>query len=142
MSNEIVISSSTEKESEFVQDSLVKYNAQQVAFTQAGIFEHINFVAKNDKHDVIGGINAMLYCWRMLYIDILWVDESYRSKGIGSQLMNKVQTVAKEKGCSLIHLDTFDFQAKDFYLKNGFEVFGILEDCPPGHSRFYMKKRL
>lgn len=68
-------------------------------------------------------------------IDILWVDDNYRSIGVGSQLMQKAQETAKEKGCSLIHLDTFDFQAKDFYLKHGFEVFGVLENCPPGHKR-------
>lgn len=142
MSNAIVISSSTENEQEYVHDSLVKYNTQQVPFTQAGTFENINFVAKNDKGDIIGGVNTMLYCWGMLYVDILWVDDAYRSKGIGSQLMQKVQESATQKGCSLMHLDTFDFQAKDFYLKHGFEVFGILEDCPPGHSRFYLKKKV
>ena len=42
----------------------------------------------------------------------------------------------------LIHLDTFDFQAKDFYLKHGYEVFGVLDDCPKGHKRYYMKKVL
>ena len=84
----------------------------------------------------------MLYCWSILYIDILWVNDTCRRKGIGTQLMQKVQENAKQKGCSLIHLDTFDFQAKDFYLKQGFEIFGTLKNCPPGHTRFYMKKDL
>lgn len=48
----------------------------------------------------------------------------------------------KEKGGKLVHLDTFDFQAKDFYLKNGYEVFGVLEDCPKGHKRYYLKKNI
>jgi hypothetical protein len=39
-----------------------------------------------------------------------------------------------------LHLDTFDFQAKDFYVKHGYEVFGVLEDCPEGHVRYFMKK--
>lgn len=42
----------------------------------------------------------------------------------------------------LIHLDTFDFQAKDFYLKHGDEIFGVLEDCSKGYKRYYMKKVL
>ena len=50
--------------------------------------------------------------------------------------------MAKEGNCSLMHLDPFDFQAKEFYEKNGFEVFGILENCPPGHTRYYMKKEI
>ncbi len=40
----------------------------------------------------------------------------------------------------LIHLDTFDFQAKDFYLKHGYDIFGILDECPQKHKRYFMKK--
>ncbi|WP_423236642.1 hypothetical protein [Clostridium chromiireducens] len=39
--------------------------------------------------------------------------------------------------CHLAHL-----QAKDFYLKNGYEVFGELDNVPLGHKRYYMKKIL
>ena len=46
----------------------------------------------------------------------------------------------REKGCHLIHLDTFDFQAKDFYIKHGYEVFGVLDECPKKHKRYYLKK--
>lgn len=142
MSNAIVISNSTEEEKRYVLNALVKYNAQQVAYTQDKHFEELNFVAKNEKGEIIGGINSILGCWGTLHIDILWVDDECRLMGIGTQLMQKVQEVAKQKRCTLIHLDTFDFQAKDFYLKHGFEVFGTLEDCPPGHCRFYMKKKM
>lgn len=136
------ISHSTEEEKEHVLNALVNYNATQVPFTQSGVFEYINFVAKNEQGEIIGGINSMLYCWGILFIDILWVHQEHRSKGIGSKLIDKVICSAKEKDCSLVHLDTFDFQAKDFYLSQGFEVFGTLEDCPTGHNRFYMKKKI
>lgn len=53
-----------------------------------------------------------------------------------------IEKIAKEKGCNLIHLDTFDFQAKDFYIRNGYEVFGVLDDCPREHKRYYMKKNI
>ena len=39
-------------------------------------------------------------------------------------------------------LKTFDFQAKEFYLKHGYEVFGVLEDCPADHQRYYLKKKI
>ena len=47
-----------------------------------------------------------------------------------------------QKGAKLIHLDTFDFQAKEFYEKQGYIVFGILENCPEKHYRYYLKKVL
>ena len=78
----------------------------------------------------------------MLYIDVLFVEETHRGKQLGSLLLNKAETEAKLMGGSLSHLDTFDWQAKDFYLKQGYEVFGVLEDCPAKHKRYYMKKTL
>jgi ribosomal protein S18 acetylase RimI-like enzyme len=50
-----------------------------------------------------------------LYIDVLWVKEESRGDGYGSALLEEMEKIAKEKGCKLVHLDTFDFQAKDFY---------------------------
>ena len=83
-----------------------------------------------------------MYCWGMLYIDAFIVNERYRNLKLGSRLLQKVETKAKLMGATLSHLDTFDWQSKDFYLKSGYEIFGILEDCPVGHKRYYMKKKL
>ena len=82
-----------------------------------------------------------MYGWNVLYIDILWVAEQYRKQGLGSILLKSVEQTAKEKGCYLVHLDTFDFQAKEFYEKHGYTLFGTLEDCPKGHCRYYLKKQ-
>ena len=81
-----------------------------------------------------------MYCWGCVYIDTLWVDEKYRNKNIGTQLLISVENEARIKDAHLIHLDTFDFQAKEFYLKVGYDVFGKLEDCPLNHIRYFMKK--
>lgn len=138
----IIISNSSEEEKNYVINELINYNNQQVPFTQPNVYEHINFIAKDQKGKIAGGIYSKFYCWKILFIEILWVDEAYRHQGIGSSLMKKLEETVKEKGGSLIHLDTFDFQAKDFYLKQGFEIYGVLDDCPPGHSRTYLKKKI
>jgi GNAT superfamily N-acetyltransferase len=83
-----------------------------------------------------------MYCWGILYIDVLFVEESHRGQQLGSLLLSKVEAEAKSMGASLSHLDTFDWQAKDFYLKQRYEVFGVFEGCPKGHKRYYMKKTL
>jgi len=57
-------------------------------------------------------------------------------------LLQHVEALAKGSGCYLSQLDTFDFQAQDFYLKHDYIVFGVLENAPKGHRRFYMKKDL
>ena len=76
----------------------------------------------------------------MLFVDILAIDEKYYNNGLGSKLLSHVENEAKKLGSTLAYLDTFVFQAKDFYLKPGYEVFGVLDDCPKGHKRYYRKR--
>lgn len=90
----------------------------------------------------MAGCLAEMYCWKVAYVDILWVEESCRGQGLGSALLRAVEEAAAAEGCTLIHLDTFDFQAKDFYLRQGYELFGVLDGCPEGHCRYYLKKDL
>lgn len=137
-----VIEESTGEEYGLVNKGIVEYNLSKVPFTQEIPFDSINKVIKGSNGGMIAGINSNLYCWNCLYIDVLWVKEEFRKDGYGSALLNEVEKIAKEKGCMLIHLDTFDFQAKDFYLKHGYEIFGVLEDCPMEHKRYYMKKNI
>ncbi len=127
---------------DYICDKLVEYNLSQVPANQEILFENINkkFVDKNG--NIIAGCIARMYCWHVLYIDILWVDDNYRNKGLGSKLLRYIENIAQQKDCHLVHLDTFDFQAKDFYLKHGYEIFGILEDCPKNHCRYYLQKKL
>lgn len=137
-----VIETSTREGWKVVDDGIVEYNLSKVPFTQQNAFEPINRVIKDESGEVVAGINSMLYCWNCLYIDVLWVKEEFRKYGYGSALISEVESIAKEKGCNLVHLDTFDFQAKDFYIKHGYTVFGVLEDCPTDHKRYYMKKSI
>lgn len=137
-----VIEESTREEYNLVDKGIVEYNLSKVPFTQEPSFVPINKVIKGENGEVLAGINSLLYCWNCLYIDVLWVKKEFREEGYGTVLLNEVEGIAKERGCKLIHLDTFDFQAKDFYLKHGYEIFGVLDDCPLEHKRYYMKKNI
>ncbi|MBO1264616.1 GNAT family N-acetyltransferase [Proteiniclasticum sp. SCR006] len=133
---------STREDMMFIDDGIVAYNQGKVPFTQKPAFIPVNRVIRNEEGEILAGVNSMIYCWRVLAIDVLWVKEEYRKRGYGTRLLEELERVAKEENCSLMHLDTFDFQAKEFYEKNGFAVFGTLENCPPGHMRYYMKKEI
>ena len=97
---------------------------------------------EDDGGNVIAGSIGFANCWREAFLDNLWVDERYRKQGLGSALIEDFEKEVREKGCTLIHLDTFDWQAREFYEKHGYKVFGTCEDCPKGHKRFYMVKYL
>lgn len=128
-------------EADYIDDKLGEYNDSKVPFTQTPNPILQNYIIK-DKDEIIAGIKADIYHWRILYVAALFVDEKYRGHGLGSTLLNKVESEAKKIGGTLVHLDTFDFQAKDFYLRHGYEIFGVLDDCPKGHKRYYLKKNL
>ena len=131
-----------DNDAEYICDKLVEYNLSQVPKTQQLDFVYINKKIVDENNELIAGCLAKMYCWKVIYIDILWVDEKYRKCGLGKRLLTEIEKIAKEEDCSLIHLDTFDFQAKDFYIKYGYEIFGVLEDCPENHCRYYLKKKL
>lgn len=94
-----------------------------------------------DSNEVIGGLYGKI-SYRWLLIDLVSVPESMRGQGIGERLMRRAEDVAKEKHCVGIWLETFSFQAPEFYQKLGYSEFGRLVDYPPGHARFYFQKRL
>ncbi len=127
---------------EYICAKLVEYNLSKVPKTQAIEFEDLSTKIMSDDGEIIGGCTARMYCWNVVYIDILWIDEKHRGQGLGKTLLQKIEDKAASKGCYLIHLDTFDFQARDFYIKQGYEMFGTLKDCPKGHCRYYLQKRL
>ena len=89
----------------------------------------------------VGGLWGWIaYDW--LHIELIAVPEDARGQGHGRTLMQMAERMARERGCVGIDLDTFEFQARGFYEKLGFEVFGVLDDHPKGQKRFFMKKRL
>lgn len=132
----------TGEEEERIDDELVAYNLQKVPCRQREPFVKFCRCARNEKGELIGGVLACSILWNILSIESLWVAPKYRGKGIASQLLSEVEKEAGAAGCYLAQLDTFDFQAKDFYEKQGYGIFGTLEDAPKGHRHFYMAKRL
>jgi GNAT superfamily N-acetyltransferase len=90
---------------------------------------------------VIGGLWAVS-AFRWLHLEMLFVPESMRGQGVGSALMAAAATEARSRGCLGVYVDTLSFQATSFYEKLGFTVFGMLDDCPPGHQRLFLQKRL
>ena len=96
----------------------------------------------DDDGKIIAGCAATRTVRGTAEVSLLWVDEAYRKQGLGSKVLGAVESEVNENGCTIVLLDTFDRQAKGFYEKNGYFVFGELKDCPKGHSRYYMSKSL
>jgi GNAT superfamily N-acetyltransferase len=137
----MIIEKSTPEERKKIVEGINSFNEKQVPFLVR--MKALDYSVIDERGQMIAGITAHLGYWGGLSIEVLFVTEEYRKKGIGSELLRFVEKKAKEKGSKLAFLDTFDFQAKVFYLKSGYEIFGVLKDFPTkGTNRYYMKKEL
>lgn len=79
------------------------------------------FFIRDENGKIIGGCGGD-NMYGGLYVGQLWVTESLRGKGYGTQLMKKAETLAKESKCNFIAVNTFDWEALDFYKNLGFYV--------------------
>lgn len=127
-----------EEDAGYVRKNLVDYNKQKIAYTDV---EKVSVILKDDDEQIVGGILGHVD-WNCLHIEILWVDDSLRGQGQGANLLKIAEKVALDKGCNLMKLDTFSFQAPDFYKKLGFEVFGVLKNYPEGFDHYFLYKRI
>jgi GNAT superfamily N-acetyltransferase len=95
--------------------------------------------------DAAGEAVAGLYGWTWAgYCEIraVWVCADARGCGLGRQLLAAAETEARIRGAEVVVLDTHSFQAPGFYLKLGYEQVAVMDDCPPGHRRHFLRKRL
>ncbi len=96
---------------------------------------------KDEAGATLGGlIGRSLFRW--LIVELLFVPEARRGRGLGAAVMARAEGIARERGCVGVWLDTYSFQAPGFYRKLGYEPFGQVDDHPPGATRHFMLKRL
>lgn len=104
-------------------------------------YQSLCFVLTAPDEEIVGGIIGATY-WGWFYIDLLWVREDFRGRGFGHRLLTIAENEARKRGANNAYLDTFSFQAPDFYRQHGYQVFGELQDFPTGHQRYFLTKQL
>lgn len=96
--------------------------------------------------DEAGGLAGGLvgHTWATwLHVTYLWVDERVRGAGLGSHLLSRAERIASDdRGCQAARLETWDFQAPEFYKRLGYEVVCVIPDYPPGITEYTLTKQL
>lgn len=100
-----------------------------------------NVVLRDDDGTIVGGCVCETR-WHWMFVDILWVGDAHRGTGLGTALLAAAEEEARRRGCTKAHLDTISFQARPFYEGLGWRLFGMLDDYPPGHTRYFLQKDL
>jgi GNAT superfamily N-acetyltransferase len=125
-------------EIEFVAQQIINFNRNRAGEEN---YKHLAVFLRDSDEHIVGGLVGETY-WQWLYVDVLWVQESFRRKGYGDALLATAEKEAVKRGCHSVYLDTFSFQFPEFYQKRGYVIFGELPDFPQGCSRFFLKKEL
>lgn len=128
----------TGQDLETLEQRLDAFNARQTGIDDS---RSVGIVLRDGAGDLVGGLKGVTGMgW--LYIGVLWLDEAYRGRGLGSELLRRAESEACERGCRAACVTSFSFQAPDFYRRNGYEIFGELDDYPEGETMVFMRKAL
>ncbi len=120
-----------------VLDGLVAFNT---AAAGDGRREAVT-VSVADGDTILGGaVGRYWHGW--VYVDLLWIDETLRGQDLGTRVMDALEAHALTLGARGVHLTTYSFQARPFYEKRGYRVFGELAPYPDGHACYWLSKTL
>jgi GNAT superfamily N-acetyltransferase len=114
------------------------FNAAQPALAQV---QALYVFAKDAHGTVVGG--AVGRTWgACCELQQLWVHEAQRKQGVGAHILAQFEQAAAQRGCNLVYLDTFSFQAPQFYAKYGYQVALETRGFTDGMVKTTMHKRL
>jgi GNAT superfamily N-acetyltransferase len=121
-----------------VSESLDLFN---VATTGLDACHAVSIFLRDPDDEIVGGLLGEIWGgW--LHVSYLFVAAPFRGRGHAKALLARAERFAIERGCHHARLETFSFQAPGFYAKQGYEIFGTLDDHPPGHRHHFLKKAL
>lgn len=128
----------TEQDRLEIFEKLLAYNLKKLGDQQP---RPLAVFLKNESGEKTAGLIGQTF-GNWLTATYLWVQESERGKGLGSQILQSAEGAAKTRGCRFAFLDTFDFQAPAFYRRRGYQEVFALETYPLTGKRHYFTKRL
>ncbi len=143
---EIIVESSNPDACNVILNGLEEFNMgffrQKYETLEVNLFV---IYAKNDQSEIIGGLCGYIFegangSWA--HVDYAWVNENRRNQGLGNQLFEEAEILARTKNCSHMQLFTFAYQAVDFYRKLGFECIGIIPKWIENYDAVFFRKTL
>ena len=124
---------------DFIRDGIRAYNRMHLP---DGDVDAVGCFARNNEGKVVGGLTGEMFN-NTVFVEYLWVDVEARTSGVGSKLIALLEEQVKPLGVTHLYLDTYSFQALDFYLKLGFEKVGQYSGYPAaGIDKHFLQKQI
>ena len=99
------------------------------------------YVLQAPDEEVVGGVIGETH-WDWLYVNLMWIREDLRGKGYGQRLLELAENEARKRGAKQAYLDTFSFQAPEFYRRCGYASALRIDGFPDGIAKHLMVKHL
>ncbi len=136
--NMIVTATPHPEDVNYIRQKLMAFNALHVDIEQ---IKDIAVFINDAEGNRIAGLVAVTW-GNWMHIHFLWVDEALRGTGHGARLLQAAEQEAIVRGCQRVCVDTFSFQAREFYEKQGYRLQMTLEQMPQHHRQHYLVKPL
>ena len=127
-----------EEQVEDIESRLSAFDESHITYKMNGSIR----IGMEESGRLIAGLDACVTAFKILYVSTVFVDEEYRRKGIGAQLIREMEKRAAAMGVNAIRLDTFDWQGKEFYEALGYTAVGHYDHTEDGYSEFFFLKRI
>ncbi len=128
----------TEEQAEDIETRLSDFDENYITYRMDGDIR----IGMEEDGKLIAGLDACMTAFKILYVSTVFVDEAYRRKGIGAELIREMEKRAAAMGANTIRLDTFDWQGKEFYEAMGYTPVGQYTNSEDGYSEYFFLKRI
>ena len=134
----MILTELNDEQIEEIEERLAEYDERHIKYKAEG---RIRIGIEEDGR-LIAGLDACVTAFKILYVSTVFVDEDRRRRGYGRMLMEEMEKRAKGMGATVIRLDTFGWQGKEFYESLGYEIAGSYENAREGYVEYFFLKRL
>lgn len=121
-----------------IADGLYRFGVAQLG---GAVPDRIALLCEDEAAEMIGGLAGHSLLGRF-YLMQLWVAEEHRSQGIGSELVGRMEEVARERNCGDIVVDTLNADAVTFYQRLGYASYMTNRDYIRGFDWHFLVKKI
>lgn len=126
------------EELQFLEDRIYEFNSSQTGINDGRLFA---FFIRDEQQEIVAGVSGWTWA-NACEIRDLWVHPKWRGQGYGRSLLESAEEEVRARGCRVILISSYSFQAPDFYQKCGYELAWLLNDFPPDHQNCFLVKNL
>jgi GNAT superfamily N-acetyltransferase len=101
--------------------------------------QRLSCFAHDQAGSIVGGAVGRTWA-HACELQQIWVDAGHRRQGLGGELLRRFEALARRRGCHTFYLETFSFQAPDFYRQHGYRVAAEIRAFPHGIVKVVMMR--